>query len=444
MRKLACTILGTILAAAIALLPLAHGASAQGAAPAAPTTIRMWTFLNPAGTSPREVALAEIIARFERANPGIKVVVEPQVWDQMGPKFLAAARAGNAPDVTWVVTDLLGQAMRSGELADLRPLFIDRWSDAQRAGRQDAYWNACSDGGKQHCLVLSRNYIGVLYRRDFLQQAGIDPQSLTTWPAFTEAAQRLTQRGPSGEVTRWGFGQAFSEAQADPQMMVPVMLALQGSLFERDGRAAFATAAGITALTRQVGMVTDAKVTPRDAVGWTIDDAYEAFAAGRVAMMEGASVRVSTLQGKIGADKVGLMLWPGEGNAARSPGMAAGWAVAMWSRGRNLPAAAKWVEYLTGPEADAVWTQTAGQLPATPEGRAASAEYLARPENQYLAVAAEGVAKHSWLVPTDISANGFRQALNKAAQDVLTGGMAPEAALRAAEQTFNRTNRVRQ
>lgn len=403
----------------------------------------MWTFLNPAGTTPREVALAEIISRFEQANPDIKISVEPQVWDQMSPKFLAAARAGNAPDVTWVVTDLLGQAMRSGEIADLRPLFVDRWTEEQRAGRRDAYWNACSYEQKQFCLVLSRNYIAVLYRRDLLQQAGIDPATLTTWPAFTAAAQKLTERGSNGEVTRWGFGQAFSEAQADPQMMIPTMLALQGKLFEPDGRAAFATPAGVTALKRQTAMVTEAKVTPPDAVGWTIDDAYEAFVSGRVAMMEGASVRISTLQAKMGAEKVGLMLWPGEAGKAHSPGMAAGWAVAAWSRGKNLPAAARFVEYLTGPEADAVWVQKAGQLPATPEGRAASSAFLARPENQYLAVAAEGVANAAWLVPTDISANGFRQALNKAAQEVLTGGKSAEAALQAAEQTFNRVNRAR-
>jgi maltose-binding protein MalE len=156
-----------ILVAGVVLLAPTYDAAGQGAPP---TTIRMWTFLNPAGTSPREVALADIIASFERANPEIKVSVEPQVWDQMSPKFLAAAHAGNAPDVTWVVTDLLGQAKRSGELADLRPLFINRWSDAQRAGHKDAYWDACGEGAKQYCPVLSRNYIGILYRRDLLQQ----------------------------------------------------------------------------------------------------------------------------------------------------------------------------------------------------------------------------------------------------------------------------------
>jgi multiple sugar transport system substrate-binding protein len=403
----------------------------------------MWTFLNPNGTSPREVALRDIIADFQTANPDIKISVEPQVWDQMSPKFLAAARAGNAPDITWVVTDMLGETKRSGELADLRPLFINHWTDAERAGRKDAYWDACSDGAKQECFVLSRNYISILYRRDLLQQAGIDPASLTTWPAFIAAAQKLTVRDAAGQVTRWGFGQAFSEAQADPQMMIPIILGRQGNLFTKDGHPQFATPAGIAALTRQVEMVTKYKVTPPDAVSWTVDDAYEAFASGRAAMIEGASVRVSTMQAKMGADKVGLMLWPGEDGKQHAPGMVAGWAVGAWSHGKHVAQAAKFLDYLTGKQADPIWIQKAGQLPTTPEGEAASSAYLARPENQYLSVAAEGVAKYGWLVPTDIAAAGFRQALNRAAQAMLTSGATPEVALNAAEQSFIRANHVK-
>lgn len=429
------------------LLALAAALALSAAPPAAraaePVTLRMWTFLNPKGKSPREVALADIIQKFEVANPGIRIAVEPQVWDQMSPKFLAAAHAGNAPDITWVVSDLLGPTKRSGELADLRPLFIDKWSAAEQAARRDAYWDACSDGARQDCFFLSRNYIAVLYRRDLFQQAGIDPARLTSWPEFIAAAQKLTLRNAAGEVTRWGFGQAFSVAQADPQMMIPMLLGRQGSLFTKDGHAAFATQAGVDALTAQTDMVTKYKVTPPDAVNWTVDDAYEAFAAGKAAMIEGASVRIPEMQAKLGKDKVGLLLWPGENGKPHAPGMAAGWAVGAWSHGRHVAEAAKFIEYLTGKAADPIWIQTAGQMPTTPEGRAASAAYLAAPENQYLAVAAEGVAKYGWLVPTDIAANGFRQALNRAAQAVLTGKATPKAALAAAEQEFNRANHVK-
>ena len=77
-----------------AALGLAIAAGGMIADAAQAQTLRMWTFLNPAGTAPREKALAEIIKRFEAANPGVKIAVEPQVWDQMTPKFLAAHRAG--------------------------------------------------------------------------------------------------------------------------------------------------------------------------------------------------------------------------------------------------------------------------------------------------------------------------------------------------------------
>ena len=372
MPKFACK----LLAAALALSAPLHHAVAQ-------TTIRMWTFLNPAATSPREVALAEIIKRFEAANPDIRVTVEPQVWDQMTPKFLAAARAGNAPDVSYITTDMLGEAFRSGELADLNALFMSKWTEEQRAGRRDVFWNACSVNGKQHCSILSRSYTGILYRRDFFAQAGIDPASIRTWPDFIAAAKRLTQRDAAGNVSRWGFGQAFSEAQADPPMMLPLAIAVEGKLFQPDGHAAFATPGGIAALTREVAMVTDAKVTPPDVVNWTIEDGYDAFAAGRVAMMEGSSLRVSVLKSRIGADKVGLMLWPGEGSAEHAPGMVSGWAVGAWAHGKNVSAAARWLEYLTGIEADIIWVRTGGEMPTTPEGRAAVADYLAQPDMQY-------------------------------------------------------------
>ena len=123
--------------------------------------------------------------------------------------------------------------------------------------------------------------------------------------------------------------------------------------------------------------------------------------------------------------------------------MVAGWAVGVGSHGRNVAQAAKFVDYLTGKQADPTWIQKAGQLPMTPEGKAASSAYLAQPANQHLSVAAEGVAKYGWLVPTDIAAAGFRQALNRAAQAVLTNGAAPEAALKAAEQSFIRANHVK-
>lgn len=424
---------GLAVALALALLGMASDAAAQ-------TTIRMWTFLNPTGNAPRERVLADIIQRFEQANSGIRVVVEQQVFDQMTPRFLAAHRTGNAPDIVWVQTDLLGDAIRSGALADLNPLIIRNWPAERVAAYTDVYWRQCTVEGRLHCLFTSRNIITIIYRRDFLREAGIDPATLTTWPRFLEATQRLTTRDASGAVARYGFGQAFSENQPDPNLIVPHLLAAHGNLFDDEGRARFATPAGVAGLRLIADMVTRHGVTPRQAITWTVEDAYEQFAAGRLAMMIGASVRVSTMQARVGRENVGMMLFPGDGARPHSPGMTAGWAVSIWSRGRNLEQAARFVDHMMGPDSDRLWVESAGQLPASSAMLRERPDYFAQAQNEFLAVSARGMADYGWIAPIAYPVGGFRPILNKAVQRVLVDGIEPLAALEEAEREFNRRN----
>lgn len=407
----------------------------------AETSIRMWTFLNPEGTSPRELALKQIIGNFEAANPDINVVVEPQVWDQMTPKFLAAHGAGNAPDIIWVVTDLLGDALNSGALADLNPLFLDNWAPEVIAERQDGYWERCAKDGGVYCLFHSRNYYGVIYRKDFFDEAGIDADDLTDWPKFIEAAKALTIKDDSGTVTRWGFGQQFSEDRADAQMMTSVMLSRQGDLFHEDGRANWANADGVEGLNLQTSMVTEHEVTPPQSVTWSAEDLYEQFAASRLAMFTGAVVRVSTMQAKVGKENVGFMVWPGIDGKPHSPAVMAGWAVGIWSGGDHIPEAAKFLEYMAGPEADKIWVEVGGQIPAGRSTLDEMADFFAKPENEFVVKAAEGITNYGWISPVKFSVGGYRQALNKAAQNVISGGAEPMKALEDAEKRFNQQNR---
>jgi len=407
----------------------------------AETTVRMWTFLNPDGKSPRELALKEIISRFEAANPEIRVVVEPQVWDQMTPKFLAANGAGNAPDIIWVVTDLLGEALASGSLADLNPLFLKNWPKEAVDERKDGYWERCAWEGGVHCLFHSRNYYGVIYRKDFLAEAGVDPDTLTDWPTFIDAAKKLTVRDASGNVSRWGFGQQFSEDRADAQMMSSIILSRQGDLFHEDGRAKWANPIGAEALQLQCDMVTKHEITPPQAVTWSAEDLYEQFAAGRLAMFTGAVVRVSTMQAKVGKDNVGFMVWPGVDGKPHSPAVMAGWAVGVWSKSKHVDEAARFLEYMAGPEADRLWVEVGGQIPASGSVMKEIPDFFAQPSNQYIVKAAEGIADYGWISPVKFSVGGYRQVLNKAAQNVITGGMEPMAALEEAEKRFNQQNR---
>ena len=407
----------------------------------AQTTVRMWTFLNPNGSSPCEVALREIINNFEAENPDIRIVVEPQVWDQMGPKFLAAHAAGNAPDVIWVVQDMLGATVEAKALADLNQLFIKDWSDEFREDITDSLWWTCSIDGGHYCIYTSRNYIGLMYRKDLLEEQGLSVSDIQTWDDLLDVAQKLTVRDQNGNVTRWGLGMQFATAQADPQIMVPMVLERQGNLFDKNGRALFNTAAGVDALQTQIDMVTKYGVTPRASIDWSAEDLYEQFAAGRLAMINAAVVRTSGMQEQIGKDKVDFMLWPGVEPGAHAPGVLISWTVGVWERSRVKEAAGRFVEYMTGPEADRIWVELGGQIPMRKSTIAAMPEFFSRPENQFLVRAAQGIANAGWVPPIEFDISGWRQDLNQAMQDAIVRGMSAEDALDRAASRFNSRHR---
>src|SRR4051812_41457498 len=106
---------------------LALSFAAAAATVSAQTVVTMWTFLDPGKTSGREVALKSMIDAFEKANPSIKVKVEPQVFSELMAKFLAAHNTGGAPDIIWVNTENMGALMKSGAAADLNELIVSKW-----------------------------------------------------------------------------------------------------------------------------------------------------------------------------------------------------------------------------------------------------------------------------------------------------------------------------
>lgn len=419
----------------------AFGLLCLGPTALAQQTVRMWTFLNPAGTAPREVALAQIIEDFEAANPDIKIEVEPQVWDQMTPKFLAAHSARNAPDVIWISTDLLGDVISAGAVADLNGLFINDWDEEFVEDITDSYFELCEVDGEQYCLFTSRNYIGLLYRADFFEEAGLDADSIATWDDLREAAEGLTIVNESGDVERWGFGQQFSPDFADPQMYVPLVLEDQADIFNEDGTPAWSTEVGTKAMAEMTSYVSESGPTPPASINYSAEDLYEQYAAGRMAIITGASVRVSTLQQQIGADKVGYMLWPNRDGSGNAPSPALGWGVGVWSGSSVLEEAGAFLEYMTGPEADRLWVEVGGQIPMRQSTISSMEEFFADPVNQYVVDAANGITNNSWVAPIAFPIGGYREDLNQAAQDVILKGASPEDALKEAEENFIRRNR---
>jgi multiple sugar transport system substrate-binding protein len=416
-------------AAAIVAAMIAHSALAD-------TTIRMWTFLDPAGNTPREKVLRELIDSFEAENPGVKIVVEPQVWQQLTDKFLAATQTDTAPDVVWIHHTRIIEAIRLGVLANLNELFAKDWSADDFNDVDDALWRFGATPDAHYHLMLSRSMRGQFYRVDLFEKAGIDPKSLTSWDKFTDAAQKLTEKDANGNVVRWGYGQSFPTQGANSPLMSNVLLDLQGHLFDEEGRADWATPEGVQALTHELDMITKHGVTPDTAISMKDDDVYDQFNAGRMAIIRGGTARVPRAIAALGVGNVGYLRTPSMKGDGYARAELIGWAVAVWNGSRNVELAGKWLDHLTNRKADTLWATEAGMIPIRKSTVANNPEFFSRPENAYLAVAAEEV-ENGWLPPEGVP-GGYNDALNRAAQDVLVNGMDPMEALQKAEDEFNR------
>jgi ABC-type glycerol-3-phosphate transport system substrate-binding protein len=348
----------------------------------------------------------------------------------MTQQFLAADVSGSAPDVIWASLDQVANAVEQGALADLKEVAFADTPDDQLAELQDTYWTSMEqDDGTLPGIVHSRNYFGIMYRKDLLEEQGVDAEEIATWDDLVEAAQKLTS---SADGT-WGLGQAFATSFADPQIISALIMDGQGAMFGDDGAPTWATDAGVAAMKRQVAFIDEDKVTPSDAVRLTAEDLYEVFSAGQAAMINGASSRVPAMQEQVGAENVGFMHYPSEDGSTPASGNLAGWSVGVWEGSEAKEQAGAFVAHLSSPEADETWLLDGQQPPLYPSTAEKNADFLDKPENAFLRTVLEGAQEVGWLAPTNAPANGWREAINEAVQQVMLDGTDPMEALTTAE-----------
>lgn len=420
---------------------LALALSGMTAGIAQAQTLRMWTFLDPNGVEGREVVLKQLIDTFQAEHPGVTVQVEPQVWQQMNDKFLAAHQTGTAPDLIFVSINRLADAIGIGALADLNELIFNDWTPEEIADIDDPYFNYKAEDGR-YFFAVSRAQFGICYRKDLLSAAGIDANELKNFKQFIAAAKQLQEVDANGVVTRWGFSQGFGTAGATQIIGLSILMDEQGNVFNEDGTANWATPAGVKALDLYVDMVRGAKITPEQAVSMVADDVYDQFTSGRAVFARCASARVPRLAQALGGfDKVGWMSTPSLDGDDFAPTEIGGWPVAVWSGSQHKELAAEFLELMASKEADALWVKIGLQPPVRPSTVAENAALFEQPEYEYMVAIADGLAHHGWF-PPDNAGNGYNQAFYEAVQDVLTNGTPSLEALKKSEDAYNRANRL--
>ena len=417
-----------------AVLATALCLSGAGAV-AAQTTVTMWTFLDQNKDSPREVALRQMIGDFQAKNPDIKIKVEPQDFAQMPPNFFLGNRTGTDPDIVWIDAKNLGGLAKSGAGADLGALVTSKWP----AGASDDFfvkagWQAGMAGGKMLALPLFYGASVIYYRKDLLRQAGLDPATLTSWDALRDAAKKLTVV-KDGRTEIWGLGIPLAPIKTEATPVLIGMLDQPSPVF-MGCKPNYATETGARALTYTAALLTDAKVTPTEALVNNVDDITDQFTAGRLAMTISSSLRFSVIakNAKFGADNLGILPWPSWSGHKPGPMPVSGWWVAAWAKSPRLSQAGKFIDYMIGPEGVRLWALVGGQIPSRKS--LLSDPFFQRPENQWVNTVVTAWSASSWMEPVECNTRTLQSALNEAVARLIQDHKPAMDALKEAEAKF--------
>jgi len=260
----------------------AAGAAVPLAARAADlVTLHFWAAWDP--SLPDARIAQDKIKAFEAAHPDIKIDVQVMSFGAMHDKLVTAIAGGQPPDVSWGLSEWLGELNRMGALADLTDE-AKNWPD-----RDALYPNALSGLTIDGHLMALPHYLGIrglLYHADMLKQAGIDSPP-TSWDELVADAAKIHDK-----TGKYGFAVANDTVRA-PQEIFTLMAENDVPLAEARGKGKFINNWNtdkdqLARMTQVLGlyktMLEKGAIAP-NATAWGWEEEDNNFALGQYAMV---------------------------------------------------------------------------------------------------------------------------------------------------------------
>lgn len=178
-----------------------------------------------------KAVMDEIIAAFEKKNPGIKVVQEALAWGDLDKKMQTALASGSFPEVAHGQTYIERSLAAKGYLRPLNDVVAS-------IGENDIF----DVVKKLDYNTKDKNYYGlahavgadlIIYRKDFLREAGIPDAAPKTWKEWIAQLKKLTRKPDRYGLSLAGPGFFINE---DIYMWVG---SNGGRLFDDKGRPTF-------------------------------------------------------------------------------------------------------------------------------------------------------------------------------------------------------------
>ncbi len=168
--------------------------------------------------SPVYAQLEEITAAFEKENPDVDIDLKTGA-DDYEPQMKVRLAARNPPDI-WATHGW--SLLRYSSF--LAPLQDEPWAENVDEVLDPVMKNA---DGEFFALPVTTSASGLIYNRTVLEDAGVDPASLTTWDALADAAEAVkangfvpfhlagSKDGSAGNLVDWIAPGAFTDDELE-------------------------------------------------------------------------------------------------------------------------------------------------------------------------------------------------------------------------------------
>jgi multiple sugar transport system substrate-binding protein len=306
----------------------------------------------------RVKAMNQLIAKFQEANPDIKVKQTTFPYADYQTKVAAAILAGQGPDVVqlfygWTDNFIAGKM--------IRPLRAEAFPGAEIERDFFPIISAMKRGNEYYGLPTAVRSLALFYNKKAFKDAGLDPNNPPkTIDELVAAAEKMTKRDGSGNIV--SAGMTLDMGGQDHQWWREVLIRQFGGApyTENDTKVAYNDEAGLKALT----FYTDLQKKHKVGQAGFMDEGQAAFRAGLAAMTIDGTFRLGSF-GTIKAFEWGVTELPANAQGLRS-NYASYFANAITTKadGEKLAAAEKFLKYVSSPEAMKVWMEVVGELPA--------------------------------------------------------------------------------
>lgn len=306
----------------------------------------------------RVKAMNQLIAKFQEANPDIKVKQTTFPYADYQTKVAAAILAGQGPDVVQLFYGWTDNFV-SGKM--IRPLRAEAFPPAEIERDFFQIVSAMKRGNDYYGLPTAVRSLALFYNKKAFKDAGLDPNNPPkTLDELVAAAEKTTKRDGSGNIV--SAGMTLDMGGQDHQWWREVLIRQFGGVpyTENDTKVAYNDEAGLKALT----FYTD--LQKKHKVGQTgfMDEGQAAFRAGLAAMTIDGTFRLGSFN-TIKGFEWGVTELPANAQGVRS-NYASYFANAITTKaeGEKLAAAEKFLKYVSSPEAMKIWMDVVGELPA--------------------------------------------------------------------------------